>query len=241
MKVKVCKKSPNFVIGQYSPLKQDHTQTLYTSKQMTEFNLLFNALAITEEHLKEDIQRTGVVQTVPKNSFIVEQHKYIKWLALVISGKVRVWQENEDRQILLYYVHPIQTCVLSLSATFRDCKSIINAKTEEETTIIKIPVRYVSEWSFKYKSWNRFTTHSFIMSYEDLLHSYKNLAFNKIDKRLLDYLRSFAQKNNSQSIDLSHNQLAKELGTTREVVSKILKQYELSGIVKLKFKQIELL
>lgn len=208
---------------------------------MTEFNQLFKTLGITEENLKQDILRVGIIQTVPKNSFIVEQQKYIKWLALVISGKVRVWQENEDRQILLYYVNPVQTCVLSLSAAFRDCKSLVNAKTEEETTIIKIPVRYVSEWSFKYKSWNQFTTDSFIFSYDDLLHSYKSLAFNKIDKRLLDYLKSFSKNNNSPHINLSHNQLAKEIGTTREVVSKILKQFELSGIVKLNFKQVELL
>jgi len=208
---------------------------------MTEFNQLYKALNITEELLKEEILNVGIVQKVPLNTYIVEQERYIKWLALVISGKVRVWQENEDRQILLYYVNPIQTCVLSLSATFRDCKSIVNAKTEEDSTIIKIPVRYVSEWSFKYKSWNKFTTDSFIFSYEDLLHSYKNLAFNKIDKRLLDYLKIFSEKNNSTKINLSHNQLAKEIGTTREVVSKILKQFELSGIVNLKFKQIELL
>jgi len=210
-------------------------------EEMTEFNQLYKALNITEELLKEEILNVGIVQKVPLNTYIVEQERYIKWLALVISGKVRVWQENEDRQILLYYVNPIQTCVLSLSATFRDCKSIVNAKTEEDSTIIKIPVRYVSEWSFKYKSWNKFTTDSFIFSYEDLLHSYKNLAFNKIDKRLLDYLKIFSEKNNSTKINLSHNQLAKEIGTTREVVSKILKQFELSGIVNLKFKQIELL
>ena len=208
---------------------------------MTEFDQLFKALNIVEDNLKEEILKVGILQTVPENSFIVEQYKYIKWLALVISGKVRVWQENEDRQILLYYVKPIQTCVLSLSAAFRDFKSIVNAKTEEETTIIKIPVRFVSEWSFKYNSWNKFTTDSFIFSYEDLLHSYKNLAFNKIDKRLLDYLQSFSKKNNSTNINLSHSQLAKEIGTTREVISKILKQFELAGIVNLRFKQIELL
>jgi len=208
---------------------------------MHEFNLLFKALKIVEDDLKKEVLRFGVVQTVPKHSRIVEQNKYIKWLALVISGKVRVWQENENRQILLYYVNPIQTCVLSLSATFRDYKSLVNAETEEETTIIKIPVRFVTEWSFKYKSWNKFTTDSFIFSYEDLLHSYKNLAFNKIDKRVIDYLRAYAKKNKALSISLSHSQLAKEIGTTREVISKILKQFELSGVVKLKYKQIELL
>ncbi|WP_440880708.1 Crp/Fnr family transcriptional regulator [Tenacibaculum sp. C7A-26P2] len=207
---------------------------------MKEFDQLFKSLSITEENLKKDILDNAIVQTVNKESFIVEKGKYIKWLAIVISGKVRVWQENEDRQILLYYVTPVQTCVLSLSAAFRDCLSLVQAKAEEETTIIKIPVRYVKEWSFKYKSWNNFTTSSFIFSYQDLLHSFKNLAFNKIDKRLFEYLKLYTQKKNTNIIKLSHNELSKEIGTTREVISKILKQFELSGIVKLKFKQIEL-
>lgn len=208
---------------------------------MNEYNQLFKALNILEEDLQEEIIRVSELQTVPKNTFIVAQDKYIKWLAIVISGKVRVWQENGDRQILLYYVDPIQTCVLSLSATFKDCKSIVNAKTIEETTIIKIPVRFASTWSFKYFSWNKFTSNSFVFRYEDLLHSFKNLAFNKNDKRLLDYLESQKKKTQSSIIPISHSQLAKEIGTTREVVSKILKQFELSGIVELKFKQIELL
>ena len=206
-----------------------------------EFDYLFRALDIVEEELKKEVLDVGVIEQVPKDSFIVEQQKYIKWLALVISGKVRVWQENEDREILLYYVHPIQTCVMSLSATFRDCKSVVNAKTEEDTTLIKIPVRFAKEWNFQYKSWNKFTTNAFIHSYEDLLLAYKNLAFNKVDQRLIKYLKSVRIQNNTPFIKLSHSQLAKEIGTTREVISKTLKQLEHSGIVKLSFKQIELL
>ena len=208
---------------------------------MSAFSQLFRALEITEEKLQEEIYKVGVIQTVPKHAFVVEQYKYIKWLALVISGEVRVWQENEDRQILLYYVNPVQTCVLSLSATFRDCKSVVNARAEEETTIVKIPVRYAREWSFQYKSWNKFTIDAFIYSYEDLLYAYKNLAFHKIDKRLWDYLKMLSEKNKSPNIKLSHSQLAKEIGTTREVISKTLKQLEHTGVVKLSFKQIELL
>lgn len=208
---------------------------------MNEFETLFKALNITENELKEKLFQFGVVQTVPKNTYIVEQDKYIKWLAVVLKGKVRVWQESEDRQILLYYVNPVETCVLSLSATFKDCKSVINAKTEEETTLLKIPVRYISEWSFAYQSWNRFTTQSFMGSYEDLLQSYKSLAFKKLDERLLHYLTTEAQRTNSSVVNLSHNDLAKELGTTREVISKILKQFELDGTVKLAFKKVELI
>ncbi|MDY8137204.1 Crp/Fnr family transcriptional regulator [Aquimarina sp. 2201CG5-10] len=210
-------------------------------RKMQEFEKLFTALQITEEDLKREILKVGVVDTVSKDTFIVEQDKYIKWLVIVIDGKVRVWQEQEDRQILLYYVNPVQTCVLSLSATFKDCLSIVYAKTETETTIIKIPVRFASEWGFSFKSWHRFTTNSFMDSYDDLLHSYKNLAFKKIDERLKEYLRSQTVKNRSPIIKLSHNQLAKEIGTTREVISKILKQFELEQKVELRFKEIEVI
>jgi len=208
---------------------------------MAEFEQLFSALNIQEEDLQREILNIGEIQTVAKNTFIVEQDKYIKWLAIVMKGKVRVWQENEDRQILLYYVNPVETCVLSLSAAFSNCLSLVNAKTETKTTIIKIPVQFISKWCFEFKSWNKFTTNSFIYSYTDLLHSYKSLAFKKLNERLMDYLKSLKSKNQSSIIKMSHSQLAKELGTTREVVSKILKQFEIDSLVKLKFKGIELL
>ncbi|MGC4058242.1 MAG: Crp/Fnr family transcriptional regulator [Chitinophagaceae bacterium] len=208
---------------------------------MAAFEQLFKTLNITEPELREALLQTAVEQTLPVNSFVVEQDKYIKWLPIVVSGKVRVWQEQDDRQILLYYVAPFQTCALSLSAIFKDCKSLIYAKTVEETTIIKIPVQHAGQWTFRYASWNRFTTASFISSYEDLLLSYKNLAFSTVDKRLSAYLRSMAVQNGSRTICLSHSQLARELGTTREVISKILKQFETAGMVQLRFKAIELL
>ncbi len=208
---------------------------------MQEYDQLFKTLHIVEPLLQEEIKKVSEIVTIPPNNYIVEQEKYIKWLALVIKGRVRVWQENEERQILLYYVRPIETCVLSLTATFRDCKSTVYAKTETETTIVKIPVRYVAQWSFVYKSWNTFTTQSFMSSYDDLLESFKKLAFHKIDKRLYSYLEEQVMQNQTQIIALSHSQLAKELGTTREVISKILKQFELDGKVKLHFKKVELL
>ena len=90
-----------------------------------------------------------------------------------------------------------------MSATFRDCKSVVNAKTEQDTTLIKIPVRFATEWSFKYKSWNKFTTNAFIQSYEDLLLAYKNLAFNKVDQRLMKYLNAMRIQNNTSIIKCS--------------------------------------
>ena len=162
-------------------------------------------------------------------------------MAIVIKGEVRVWQENEDREILLYNVTPVETCVLSLSAVFREGISLVNARTKTETILIKIPVRYVGLWSFNYKSWQMFTTNTFINSYDHLLYAFKDLAFKNLNDRLLQYLKNKTKVHNTNTIYLSHSILAKEFGTTREVVSRILKQFEHDGIVRLGFKEIQLL
>ena len=207
---------------------------------MNEFEVLFEALKITEHTLQKEILTHGVLGQYPKGVFVVEQDKYIKWLAIVIHGSVRVWQEEEEREILLYYVNPLETCSLSLAATFKDYKSLVHARTENNTTLIKIPVRFVKQWSFEYQSWFRFTTQSFITSYEDLLMSYKSLAFKRIGERLYDYL-IYSKELSENKIHISHKALANELGTTREVISRLLKQMEEEGRLKLHFKMIELI
>jgi CRP/FNR family transcriptional regulator len=101
-------------------------------------------------------------------------------------------------------------------------------------------VRFVKQWSFEYQSWFRFTTQSFITSYEDLLVSYKSLAFKRIGERLYDYL-IYSKELSENKIHISHKALANELGTTREVISRLLKQMEEEGRLKLHFKMIELI
>ena len=92
-----------------------------------------------EPRLQKEILTHGVLGQYPKGVFVAEQDKCIKWLAIVIHGSVRVWQEEEEREILLYYVNPLETCSLSLEATFKDYKSLVHARTENNTTLIKSP------------------------------------------------------------------------------------------------------
>ena len=71
---------------------------------MKNFNSFYTALKIDEPELKKQIESFARLEQVEKNTCILEPNKYIKWLAIVLEGKVRVWQETEDREILLYYV-----------------------------------------------------------------------------------------------------------------------------------------
>lgn len=194
-------------------------------------------LRITEEELLKELSEYATITEHHRGELIIKNRQYIKVLKVVLSGKVRVYQEDEHRQILIYYLRAMEACTLSLSACFMDCKSNVNAVVEEDCTILNIPIRFIKDWNFKYKSWNEFTTNTFRESYSLLLNRYSQLAFNPLKERLLDYLISEA---NESILQRSHQQIAKELGTTREVVSRLLKKLELDGKIKLGQKEIKI-
>ena len=197
-----------------------------------------NHLGITEQELQDELHKNSNITTHKKGDFIIKNNQYIKVLKIVLNGKVRVYQENEEREILIYYLNDMETCTLSLSACFEDCKSTVNAIAEEECTILNIPVRFVKDWNYKYKSWNTFTTNTFRESYNYLINQYSNLAFQPLKDRLFDYLVS---KADNSIVKKSHQELARELGTTREVISRLLKTLEKNKKLVLGQKEILIL
>ncbi|MDO6491709.1 MULTISPECIES: Crp/Fnr family transcriptional regulator [unclassified Cellulophaga] len=201
-------------------------------------NDFITQLQITEEELQDELRQNATITTHKKGDFIIKYDQYIKVLKIVLKGKVRVYQKNENREILIYYLGDMETCTLSLSACFEDCKSTVNAIAEENCTILNIPVRFVQDWNFKYKSWNTFTTNTFRESYNYLINQYSILAFQPLKDRLFDYLVSEAS---NLTVNKSHQQLAKELGTTREVISRLLKTLEKNNKLHLGQKEILIL
>ncbi len=201
-------------------------------------NNFINKIGITEPELQNELREKSSISRHKKGDFIIKNNQYIKVLKIVLHGKVRVYQESEDREILIYYLNTMETCTLSLSACFEDCKSTVNAIVEDECAILNIPVKFVRDWNFKYKSWNTFTANTFRESYNHLINQYSNLAFQPLKDRLFDYLIS---KANDKVIKKSHQQLARELGTTREVISRLLKKLESKGKLSLGQKEIQIL
>jgi CRP/FNR family transcriptional regulator len=111
----------------------------------------------------------------------------------------------------------------------------------ELAEVLIFPASLIPEWQLKYPSWNKYVMTMFRKRYDELIHSFEGIAFEHIDARVLTYLQNKSEKENSKSIDLSHQQLAAELGTTRVVISRILKDYERKKVIKLFRGRIELL
>lgn len=195
----------------------------------------------SDKALREALLNEGKILELGKGETVVREGEYVKVLPIVLSGQIRVFQTREDREILLYHVDALQTCMMSLSACFFNHESPSKAVTTTETKILTIPTRFITQWQREYPAWNIFVITTFRKRYDELLDAFESVAFNHIDQRIEDYLVSRSKELNTRIIALSHQQLANELGTTRVVVSRILKQFELEGKVRLSRGSIEIL
>lgn len=180
------------------------------------------------------------VSSFKKGDIIVREGQYVKFLPIVLTGSIRVFQKKEDREVLLYYVKAEETCTMSLAAAYFNNKSTSHGVVMEPTDVLIFPSDLVLSWQLKYPSWNKYVMRMFRSRYDQLINSFEALVFDHIPHRIWDYLQH-AHSTQNKRVPISHEQLARELGTTRVVVSRILKQLEKENRVKLLRGTIELL
>ncbi len=187
---------------------------------------LFSLLPFfSEPGFREELLMCGV-STFKKGDTIVREGQYVKFLPIVLTGSIRVFQKKEDREILLYYVRAKETCTMSLAAAYFNNKSSSHGIVMEDTDVLIFPAGLITQWQLKYPSWNKFVMEMFRVRYDQLIHSFEALAFDHIPDRVMDFLLKKSQADDTKRVAISHQQLAYELGTTRVVISRILKQFE---------------
>ena len=197
---------------------------------------------LNDPDLIEQINEQGVIREVPEGTVLMSAGQYIKYIPLLLKGVIRIVREDEDGQEhLLYYLRAGETCATSLSCCMSQKKSEIQATAEEEVTFINIPVRFLDEWMRKYPAWKSFIMQTYSQRFNELLKTIDSIAFLKMDERLLKYLKEKSRITRSTAIRITHQNIAKELNTSREVISRLLKQLEKLGKVKLSRNQIDLL
>lgn len=194
-----------------------------------------------EPDLKQALLDTSQLANIPANTLILNEGSYIKTIPIVLSGLVKVFRQDEEREMLLYYISPLESCIMSISSSFKNEKSLIKAMTEEDTQLLLIPAQQLTTWQHLYPSFNAFIVDLYKKRFEDLLTAFDAVAFQKLDERLLSYLKNKSQALHSQEIHMTHQALANELGTAREVISRFLKLLENRGKIKLSRGKIQII
>lgn len=198
---------------------------------------------LSESQLITEIARVGSIHHFRENEVIMDYGSFIKMVPLVLEGTVKVTREDENdaREILLYYLSGGATCSMSFSCCMSNKRSSIRTTAETDVRLIGIPIQYIDEWMSKYPSWKNFIMSSYDQRMLDLIYTIDSLAFQKLDDRLYEYLEKRQSAIGGKSLHVTHQQIADDLTVSREAVSRLLKSMERAGLVKLGRNQVQLL
>ncbi|NND94319.1 MAG: Crp/Fnr family transcriptional regulator [Flavobacteriales bacterium] len=188
-------------------------------------------LSFLNPALVDEILSVSDVKDIPKGTEILKEHQYVKVLPIVISGLIKVYSRFEEKELLLYYIQPQQSCVMTFYAALKNTPSKVFATTEEDSNVLLIPVRLLPNWLKEHSDFNELFYGQFNLRYSELLDTIGHLLLDRMDKRLYDHLSKKSELTSSHTIKMSHSQIASEMGTAREVVSRVLKKLELDGKV----------
>ncbi|MFN8265665.1 MAG: Crp/Fnr family transcriptional regulator [Chitinophagaceae bacterium] len=195
-----------------------------------------------EETLIEEIEQTSEFKTYQSNDILMRKGQYIRSTMLILSGLVKVYREDEEgNEFLMYYLKPGEACALSMVCAARQEASPIMARAVSETDVLMVPIETMSEWMGKYKSWYQFVIETYRSRFDELLLTIDSVAFRGMDERLEFYLKRAQEAEQKNIIDTSHQEIANELNTSREVISRLLKKMEQLGKVKLNRNSIEII
>lgn len=189
---------------------------------------------IFEEELIREIGETGVLKTAKEGEVIMDIDDYISAMPLLLDGAIKILREDkEGNELLLYFLERGDTCALTLSCCLGQTKSEIRAVAERDTSYIMVPIEKIEEWTAKYKTWRNFVFESYQARLSEMLQTIDTLAFMNMDKRLLRYLQDKAKINQSEELQVTHQEIAYDLNTSRVVISRLLKRLEMEGKIQL--------
>jgi CRP/FNR family transcriptional regulator len=144
--------------------------------------------------LKEEIKKSGEVKFFSAGQTILDMDSYIHYIPIVVSGSIKVMRTEEDgREILLYYIKPGESCIVSLLSGLKQDKSIIKAIVEEDAEILMVSIPKAKEWVKNYPEWTDFIFTLYQKRFEELLDIVNSVAFQKMDARILHYLKQKSQ------------------------------------------------
>lgn len=180
-----------------------------------------------ESALIEDILSSGQFQLAKEGEVIIDYGKNIKAMPLIMKGNIKVLRMDEQgNELLLYYLGESESCAMAYTCCMENRQSEVKAIAEDEVELISVPHAKLDEWLIKYPAWRSYIFSSFTHRFNEMLKSIDSLAFEKLDERLENYLKNKSKVLGKMTLPLTHLQIAEELGTTRVVISRLLKKLE---------------
>ncbi len=180
-----------------------------------------------DETIVNDISKLANLKAFKKNDIIIDIGQELTYIPLLIKGNIKVLREDSDgNELLLYVLESGDTCAMSLTCCMGKSVSKIRAIADEDAAVIMIPIENMKAWFNSNDSWRSFILQSYQIRFDEMLETIDTLAFMKMDERLFKYLTDKVKLSASTDLEITHQNIAEDLHTSRVVVSRLLKQLE---------------
>ncbi len=198
--------------------------------------------AIFEPELIDEIVKYGTFKLIKKGEMLIDINQVITDIPLLLNGAIKIVRENaQGEELSLYFLERGDTCAISFNTCLRRKKSLVRGIAEIDSEVIFLPIGKLDEWLSKYRTWREFVIDSYNIRLNEMIEAIDTLAFMNMDERLYKHLTDKVQIMRSTSLNTTHLEISQELNTSRVVVSRLLKQLEKQGKIKLSRNQIEVL
>lgn len=209
-----------------------------SEKQLPEY--ISNLFQNFEPGLQTFIAEQAKIKKFGAGEIVMQTGQNMRSTMLVLEGRIKLYREGEDGgEFFMYYLEPGDACALSMICATRQQTSEVMAKAVEDTTVLAIPISYMDEMMKQYRTWYYFVLETYRSRFEELLVVIDHIAFKGMDERLFFYLQNQYKKLASRDLKITHNEIAADLNSSREVISRLLKKMEQRGDLVLHRNYIE--
>lgn len=212
---------------------------MLTTQQLNLFQQTFPDI-FSDTLLAKQIQSEANLVKIPANTVICHDGQTYADLPLLVKGLIRVYKMSEQgKEITLYHIGEQESCVFSASTCLGAKEFPAIAQTEMDSEMFVLPEQFVRDWLVKSSQWQQFIFGLVAQRLTDVISVVEEVAFQRMDRRIAKYLIQYA--GNDNKVHKTHQDISADIGTAREVVTRILKDLELRKIVHLSRGQIAVL
>ena len=182
-----------------------------------------------EDGLYDAILNEAELKEAKAGTTLLKMGQNIKSAMLVVEGTIKLYQEDETGgEYFMYHLNPGEACAVTLVCNYHHEQSQVLAKAVTDIQYLAIPIEFMEKWLNEFKSWHYFVIKTYRSRYEELLKTIHEIAFKNMDERLEFYILKYV-KQFGKIVNLTHQDIANDLNTSREVISRLLKKMEHNG------------
>jgi CRP/FNR family transcriptional regulator len=197
-------------------------------------NLIKQKFPEFEPELRDYLLLNGTLKEAKEGEVIIRYGQYLRSSMLVLEGQIKVYRSDEEgNELFLYFLEPGDSCAISMICGGQNKPGYLHAVASENSLLLALPLDKMPDMMSRYKSWYSFVLNTYRHRFEEILEVLEHVAFKSMDERLDFFLSKIAREGGKKEIKMTHEQIANDLGSSRVVISRLLKKMEEAGRVKL--------